>query len=528
MPTAPPPPSATPLPPAPPGPPRPLRPGRPPRRRGLVAVVIALAAMFTAFTLFLVGAAVFGVIALSRIDRSNVGRVDLSHPLAIPPLLEGRDDGTGTKVFDLRVGPGTAELLPGTRTATWGINGPYLGPTLRASKGDRVRINVTNADNSDAGTTLHWHGMHLPAAMDGGPHQTIEPGDTWSPTWTVDQPAATLWYHPHPHGITAEQVWKGAAGMFLLDDEPSRSLGLPNRYGVDDVPVIVQDRDFDDGGAFGGGGFLGDGKVGDEILVNGTWGPVFDAVTSQVRLRVLNASNTRGYNLGFTDGRRYDVIATDSGLLPAPVRTDRVELAPGERAEIVVDLRAGDDVVLRSFPIEVTDGALEERANGGHETMDILRVRRAPSATAEAPAPLPAVLVPEEPATAPPGARTRSFEFSGVSINGRAFDMDRVDGVAAADSTEVWEVSANSGWHVFHLHDVRFRVIDINGSGPPPLLAGWKDTIRLVPGDTYRLLVRFEDYADDHHGYMFHCHVLQHEDAGMMGQVIVTDRGQPR
>jgi blue copper oxidase len=308
--------------------------------------------------------------------------------------------------------------------------------------------------------------------------------------------------------------------MFLLDDDTAAGLGLPDRYGVDDVPVIVQDRSFADDGLSGRASrFLGDGMIGDEILVNGTWGPVFEATTSRVRLRLLNASNTRVYNFGFTDDRRFDVIASDSGLLPAPVRVSRVDLAPGERAEVVVPLRPNDDVVLRSFPVDLGGDALDHPFDGATDTMDILRLRAAP--TLEAASPVPAVLVPSEPATVPAGARTRSFRFAGTSINGRSYDHDRIDDVATVDTDEVWTVHATDGLHAFHLHDVRFRVIDVDGTTPSPLRAGWKDTIRLEPQRRYRLLVRFEDYADPTHPYMFHCHILKHEDQGMMGQVLV-------
>ena len=311
--------------------------------------------------------------------------------------------------------------------------------------------------------------------------------------------------------------------MFLLDDDEAGRLGLPDRYGVDDVPVIIQDRSFDDDGDFAGSGFLsGNGQIGDQILVNGTWGPVFEATTTQVRLRVLNASNTRFYNLGFTDGRRYAVIGSDSGLLPAPVDVDRLALAPGERAEIMVDVRPGDDVVLRSFPLDLGTGLLADRASGGSDTMDILRLQAAARLDERPPA--PARLVPAPRATAPAGAETRTFRFIGTTINGRDFDMGRIDATARLDQDEVWEVSAlDDGLHVFHLHDVRFRIIDIDGAPPPAVLAGWKDTFHAQPGRAFRLLVRFEDYTtDEHHGYMFHCHILRHEDQGMMGQVAVV------
>ena len=148
-------------------------------------------------------------------------------------------DADGTRVFDLDTRAGGKEFRPGRTTPTWGFNGGYLGPTLRAERGERVRANVRNS--LDEASTVHWHGMHLPAGVDGGPHQMVDFGDRWSPQWTVDQPAASLWYHPHPHGATEKHVQRGLAGMFLLDDEPSAALPLPQRYGVDDLPLIVQD-----------------------------------------------------------------------------------------------------------------------------------------------------------------------------------------------------------------------------------------------------------------------------------------------
>lgn len=196
---------------------------------------------------------------------------------------------------------------------------------------------------------------------DGGwSHQEVRPGETWSPTWRINQPAATLWYHPHPHGTTERHVYGGLAGMFILDDEVESRLELPRRYGVDDVPVIVQDRRFDRGGEFDDGRSQlgGVGVLGDTLLVNGTVGPYLDVTTERLRLRPLNGSNARSYDFGFADDRSYELIGTDGGLLPAPHRTDRVRLSPGERAEIVVTMRAeivvamraGERVALRSFP----------------------------------------------------------------------------------------------------------------------------------------------------------------------------------
>src|SRR6266498_4163288 len=243
-------------------------PGAAPPRRRRRPLVRALTVLLVLGLLGVLGLA--GVVGLvwSRADTSNLGKLDFANQLNIPPLLQPHVDAAGAKVFDLRLQAGSSQLLPGKAAETWGINGAYLGPTLRASLGDKVRINVTNT--LPEATTLHWHGMHLPAKADGGPHQLIAPGATWSPTWTIDQPAATLWYHPHPHGQTEDHVSRGLSGLFLLDDPQSRALALPKRYGVDDIPVIIQDK----------------------------------------RFRLLNASTARTYDVGFADDRAFELIAT--------------------------------------------------------------------------------------------------------------------------------------------------------------------------------------------------------------------------
>lgn len=178
----------------------------------------------------------------------TVGDVQFDRELQIPPLAESRVEN-GVRAFDLTMQHGESDLGRGSMTPTWGINGPHLAPTLRAMRGEQVRIDVTN--NLQVASTLHWHGMHLPAEMDGGPHQMVAPGDTWSPDWLIDQPAATLWYHPHLHGESAEHVYRGLAGMFIIDDPEESALALPRNYGVDDIPLIVQDRKFHAGPDYG-------------------------------------------------------------------------------------------------------------------------------------------------------------------------------------------------------------------------------------------------------------------------------------
>jgi len=481
----------------------------------LFSAAIALAAITT------VGVVSVGAWFYSSARVSNVGKVEFTQPLAIPPLLEPTTDQGGRKVFDLRFEAATTELVPGTRTPTWGLNGSYLAPTVRATRGDEVVMNVTNG--VDETTTLHWHGMHLPGVMDGGPHQMIDPGETWQPTWEIDQQAATLWFHPHLHHETAEHVYRGAAGMFIIDDGEADALELPDTYGVDDIPVIVQDKQFHDDGSLDTDDrpMSSVGILGNEILVNGTHGPVLEATTSLVRLRLLNASNARVYNLGFTDDRRFSVIATDAGLLPEPVATRRVQLSPGERAEVVVRIEPGEQAMLRSFGADLGMDFFSERVNGADDTFDILRIDAA--VELEASPSIPDRLVDLDALDADDAAVTRSFRLSGNSqINGQPMDMDRIDETVTIDTTEIWEVEAGGGPHSFHPHGISFIILDIDGDRPPPLLRGWKDTVLLRSGSTYRIIARFEHAADPTAPYMFHCHILEHEDNGMMGQFVVA------
>jgi blue copper oxidase len=453
---------------------------------------------------------------------STAGRVEFVNRLAVPPLAPARVDATGRRVFDLRAAAGTHDF--GGRTAeTWGFNGDYLGPTLRATRGERIAVDVRN-DLTEA-TTVHWHGMHLPPTMDGSPHQMIRPGQTWSPTWTIDQPAATLWYHPHRHGETAPHVYRGLAGMFLVDD-PAAEVDLPRRYGVDDIPVIVQDKRFGRGGRLNENdpAFSDVGILGDTVVVNGTIGPYLDVTTERIRLRLLNASNARGYGFGFADDREFAMVASDGGLLSAPYRTRALTLAPGERAEIVVAVRPGERAVLRSTPPDLGLNPIARRFVGGADTLDILELR---AAATLAPSPAVPSRLADLPALDPSRAvARRAFRLAGHSINGRTMDMSRADATVTRATTEAWQVVNTDGSpHSFHVHGVGFRVLTMDGRPPPPDLAGWKDTLYLKPGVRYETLIDLPRHADPRTPYMFHCHVLTHEDRGMMGQFLVVEPG---
>jgi FtsP/CotA-like multicopper oxidase with cupredoxin domain len=465
---------------------------------------------------------VIGSVLWLGAKESNVGELSFERELPIPPLLDP-DSNDGRTVFELAMQDGESELLSGTRTATWGFNGPYLGPTLRATRGEHVQMRVTN-NLPEPETTTHWHGMHLPAAADGGPHQVIDRGETWAPSWTIDQPAATLWYHPHPHERTEEHMYRGLAGMFIIDDPQAAELRLPAAYGVDDIPVIVQDKRFDGGElSFDESVISPIGQLGDEIVVNGVTDPHLGVATTLVRLRLLNASTARVYNFGFADERRFALIATDAGLLEAPVERERIQLSAGERAEIVVELAPGQDVVLRSFEPDLGDtGFFNARFSGGDDTFDILELR-AVDELRESPD-LPGSLIPRDDGEVADADANRRFVLGSRDINNRQMDLRRIDQVARAGARETWEVENDSGIaHNFHPHGVSFRVLEYDGGPPSPALTGLKDTVFVPPGVTVRLATTTPEYADPDSPYMFHCHLLQHEDRGMMGQLAVAD-----
>jgi FtsP/CotA-like multicopper oxidase with cupredoxin domain len=442
--------------------------------------------------------------AFTSTSHDTVGKIDFANRLAVPALAPSHVDGQGRRVFDLAAQAGRHDFGSGHTAATWGYNGSYLGPTLRATRGETVLVNVRNALSES--TTVHWHGMLLPAAMDGGPHQPIPPGALWSPAWKLHQPAATLWYHPHPMGETATHVYRGLAGLFLVDD--GEQAGLPHTYGVDDIPVIVQDKRFTKNGLNESAPFLSStGVLGGDIVVNGAYAPYLDVTSELVRLRVLNASNARPYEFAFDDLRPITVIGTDGGLLAEPAPLQRLQLSPGERAEIVVAVRPGERTVLQSHL--------------GRDHFDVLQLRAAAALTPSPP--IPARLSTVDRLDPADSVRTRTFRLAGQEINGQNMEHGRIDFSVTKGSTEVWDVSNLDGERPnFHVHGVRFQILTLNGGSPPAQLRGWKDTIYVPEGTRYRLVMRFTDDADPLHAYMYHCHVLYHEDKGMMGQFTVV------
>ncbi len=456
---------------------------------------------------------------------STVDTLDFANRLRIPALAASSVAEDGLRVFRLSAVAGAAEFLPGTTTPTWGYtdgsyDAGYLGPTLRAARGEHVRVIVENRLSET--TTVHWHGMHLPARNDGGPHQPIAAGEQWHPEWSIDQQAATLWYHPHPHGETESQVTRGLAGLFYIDDGTNPD--LPHRYGIDDIPIILQDRTFDSRGQFSLRGRAVTGVLGDKILVNGTYNPHLPVTTRQVRLRILNASTARIYHLALADDREFASVATDAGFLPSAQQTRRLLLSPAERAEIVIDLKSGERPVLRSIPwdlnmmLPLTNGA------GGNDHLDLLQLR-AGNSLAEAGS-LPARLEGPSAVALDHVAARRTFQLDGREINGQQMEMARIDTVVGAGTTELWTVrNTHNQPHNFHVHGVAFQIVPPGATTPDPEL-GWKDTVLLAAEETVQLAIKFPPYEDPLTPYMYHCHLMWHEDVGMMAQFTVVDPDQ--
>ena len=455
-----------------------------------------------------------------------------SIPLPIPPLLEGTEKN-GVLHFNLQVQAGEREFYPGAVSSTLGYNGNYLGPTIRVQRGDNVRIDVENQLNE--ATTVHWHGAHVPAKMDGGPHQQVPANSSWQASFPIDQEAATLWYHPHLIPTTAEQVYRGLAGLFIIEDENSKTLPLPRRYGENDIPIILQERRFQRDGRITYDPSMPDvmrGYSGNAILVNGELQPYLEIDRGVLRLRLLNGSNSSVLRIQLENQDSFLQIASDGGFLEQPVQMNALVLSPAERAEILIDFS------------DVQEGEklhLFAETNGG-ETYRVMQLIGSGDESSSTGSNEAAAAYPDsslklntiEPIPASEAERTRSFIMSTMgpggrlTINGKTMDMNRIDERVPLGATEIWEIQHGRGMmgrmmnvpHSFHVHDGQFQILSVNGRPPSANEAGWKDTVLLWPGDVIRIIKRFEDYTGI---YMYHCHLLEHEDAGMMGQFEVVE-----
>ncbi len=476
--------------------------------------------------------------------------------LPLPALLSGKPQVDGSLGYALRMGAGSSELVAGLRTPTWGYNGSVLGPALRIPRGRVVSIDLRNALNQAA--TTHWHGAHVPGDQDGGPQSFLDPGQTQHYRFSLDQPGATLWYHPHTDCLTGPQVWAGLAGLLLVDDGVDRQLGLPHRWGVDDLPLVLQDRRIGADGRlqYMTGEIDRMGMKGDRFLVNGCEQPYVDVPAQWIRLRLLNGSNARVYNIALADSRPFHVIASDAGLLPRPVPLHSLLMVPAERYEILLDCRGlqGKTLTLRSDSGDIVPELsmlpqLADRFDRG--SFDLLQLRvGAPTATSGR---LPPRLVDiaalysatparkfsmqgmaSDPRPSPmaaqcsqaPGPGGMSMGLHGMdmfSINHAFMDIWVINQTVKLGATEIWQIRNDAQMmHPFHVHSTSFRIVDRGGLPLPEQERGWKDVVMVRPGETVRVIARFDQPAGKNHPFMYHCHILEHEDNGMMGQFTVS------
>jgi blue copper oxidase len=485
-------------------------------------------------------------------------------PLPIPAEL--RADAEAVIALDAQ--PGSMRFQSGRATATYGINGPYLGPALRLRRGQKVVAKVHNGVPQPI--TMHWHGLVIPGAADGGPHQGILPGNRWSAELSIDQPAATLWFHPHIYPTTAELVIKGLAGLLIIDDDEADRLPLPSRWGVDDLPLIIQDRRFTPDGQF----FerfnivaVTTGYIGETVLVNGAHLPEARTARGWLRLRVLNGSNARSYALAASDGRSLFVIASDGGLLETPVELKQLLVHPAERFELLVDGRNGTAFELMTLPVgqdimwlppfdrplplvtirpEGADGTgrLPDRLAAlpplpehlppvtQQLVMNMFRDKKGMMALEKTGLMAmrkngetdPAVIARVVDLIVNGPALSQSDRLSANGVNGKPFALGEVGFDAPRDQFLRWRIAEGSDrmLHPVHIHGCQFRIISQDGKPPEPQRAGWKDVAPISAGGLSEILVRFPHPAGRDDPYMAHCHILEHEDSGMMAQFTVA------
>jgi FtsP/CotA-like multicopper oxidase with cupredoxin domain len=433
--------------------------------------------------------------------------------LFIPEELKGYTEA-GITSYDLSLQTGSSNFFKGKSTPTWGINGNYLGPTLRLKNGSKVNINYRNKLGEE--TTIHGHGMHVPADMDGAVHQIIKPNKTWTAAYTVKQQACTNWYHPHLMGKTAEHVINGLAGMIIIDDNESEGLDLPKHYGIDDIPLIIQDRSFNSDGSFDYNPSQRErmhGWKGDTFMVNGVITPYLDIEAKQIRFRILNGSNSRIYNFALASGKSFKQIATDNAFLETPVELTQLRLSPAERAEIIIDFSAN---------LGKTELFIDKNTN---KNLFKININKAATVTTTLPQKLTS-LATLNPANS---VNTRSFTLSGrmgsLTINGQSMDANVINETVPLNVIEIWEVTNAMGMdHNFHIHATHFQLLERNGSSNNVAAneKGFKDTVLIPANESVKLILKMIDYADSKSPYMYHCHILEHEDLGMMGQFVVA------
>lgn len=439
------------------------------------------------------------------------------NPLRFPPVFTngGNMNLTETNVV----------VWPGQNTTGMVINGSYPGPSVVIQKGSTFTANFFNQLSEPA--TIHWHGVSTPEAMDGHPKDAIPPGGNFTYTFPVNNRGGTYFYHAHADMRTAEQVFKGFAGFFIVDDPAEIPLGLPR--GNFDIPLCLQDHRIADIPQFTYNANMNDvmfGYLGDTVLVNGTPDAYFDVSRTLYRFRILNGSNARVYKIALSDDRPFHIIATDGGLKDEAVEVTSSFLSPGERVDILISFSSytiGQSVTLKSQAFSAPGMGTYRQ---GVE-LNIIRfdVTGNQSSGGVVPATMPAISYYN-----PSDVKTlRNFVLSvtggGMNmhkINGLSFELLRIDWETPLNSLEEWRiVNATNNLHPMHSHEAQFQVYSRNGNtNLPPSDKGWKDTVLVYPFETVRTLIRFTEYRGI---FLYHCHNLEHEDDGMMLNFKIVD-----
>ncbi len=506
--------------------------------------------------------------------------------MAMPTALPGVQSASAPFVPDAEVAitavEKTVQILPGVATRVWGyegellrgtgvsvqaIPGSYLGPVLRVKSGTKLRLYFHN--NLKEKSVIHPHGLRVPESCDGAPMQAIDPGQTLVYEFQVIDRAGPYWFHPHPMMRTAEQVYMGLAGVFYVWDDEEEMAVPGASSGANDIPVIIQDRAFDSNNQLLYQPNMMWGFLGNRILVNGTLDARCALEPRGYRLRLLNGSNARTYKLAWSNGMPLTVIGTDGGLLPEAVSKNYAMLMPGERLDLWADFStlAGQRVVLKSLPFDAAMGMMGGMGGVGMmsgmgmsgvsmmgsgmrgrgmgmsagttnaSTLDILTVNVGQTATSTpALGPLPELSMRYDASNVPNWASPRPFALSmgmmmAWMINGRQYDMAAVaeDEKVMADTPLTWEFSNLSPIpHPMHLHNAHFQVVRRTpsalasyGSINEGLVdSGWKDTVLVWPGERVTIAMTFGPHTGM---YMYHCHILEHEDMGMMRNLLIVD-----
>jgi FtsP/CotA-like multicopper oxidase with cupredoxin domain len=449
-----------------------------------------------------------------------------NQPLHLPDVRTGDN-------INIPIEKAAVRVLPaGPKTTMWTYGGSYPGPTIRRTAGQDTKVTFTDQlPASDGKFTVHLHGDHHSSADDGRPTtQLIGSGASKTydyPLTDAGAPerAAIDFYHDHRMGTTSRNIWMGLQGMFLLDPGPGESsFSLPS--GKYDVPLMVSDRSFDKNNQlthpFKPSGMPKESAtVGDRVLVDGRYAPYLKVATHQYRLRLLNTSNFTTYNFALSDHQKFAQVGNGSGLLPHPVTRSSILLGPAQRADVVVDFRGelNKNVVLESVPR--TDSRPKGSAGAPQVPIMEFKVRSKASGATVIPHNLE-----NPPAIAPAPASSFTWHLGGSgmnwTINGHAYDPSVYDVAVPLDKTRSWKIVNDSKMtHVVHLHEEQWHTILRDGKAPPPWERGLEDTWLLDPGESVVVEAKFTDYSGV---FMIHCHMLDHEDDGMMAQFVVLDQ----